>query len=76
LTGTASTPAPAPAPAEYRCRRCGRVLGQECAEGLRLGGALLTRRADIACAGCGRRWVWYGEKSVACPVDNPPPPRA
>jgi hypothetical protein len=36
---------PAPPPAEYRCRRCGHVLGQECAGGLRLGVALLVRRA-------------------------------
>jgi DNA-directed RNA polymerase subunit RPC12/RpoP len=52
LTGTAPTPAPAPAPAEYRCRRCGRVLGTVDGVALRLGAAWVIGRAKVQCPSC------------------------
>jgi hypothetical protein len=70
LTGTAPTPAPAPAPAEYRCRRCNHLLGGQRPDHLHLGGAYVLGKVMLACAACGRRWVWSGP--AAAPVSPAP----
>jgi hypothetical protein len=71
LTGTAPTPAPAPPPAEYRCRRCNHLLGGQRPGCLHLGGAHVLGKVLLACAACGRRWVWSGP--AAAPADGASP---
>jgi hypothetical protein len=72
LTGTAPTPAPSPpSAAEYRCRRCNHLLGGQHPGRLHLGGAHVLGKVMLACAACGRRWVWSGP----APADAPATPR-
>lgn len=73
MTGTAPTPdrdaAGRAGVAEYRCRRCGHVLGTVEGGWLRLGGILVRSKVRLECPGCGE----VHRHHVPSPVDNLPP---